>query len=189
MRVGAQLAANVQDVPALHRTRHRFGAPPVLYCSRQKEAAENMRIRRRAPSAMLAPVSVIMPGDKTDQRVIDFVDEAPDPVKPERPKAIQRRPSDPGLPTWQEWSKEPGDLLGHLLVDAAVAIEGNAAGAPRAIWLVTQAPIPVGHRLPPTLDRTPNYGAAAAGESARRILVIPIAGKSTEVDHGRGARV
>src|SRR5215472_185617 len=98
-----QFGTQIEDPTSFEQEANRLRTTRVFAGPREQESFEGLRIDRRRPGSWLSPVAVPVPGNKADQGVVHFFDESPDPVEPERLKAVNARSSNsrPSLPRAQ----------------------------------------------------------------------------------------
>src|SRR4030095_2567275 len=101
----------------------------------------------RDPSTGLAPVTVAMPVDEADERVVDLVHTLPDPIHPEGEEAVDCGPPNQRFAPTQIGSQPAQDPLRHLFIDAAVLLKAEPATDPCAVGLIPHTPVPVTHHL------------------------------------------
>src|SRR5262249_42798869 len=136
--VRVELGTQIEDAASFEQDAHRLRTAPLFASPRQQESFEDVRISRRRPRTRLSPVAIAVPGNKADQGVVHFLDESPDPVEPERLKAIHAGPA-----YSRSYFSRPQPLLNSLrnhLINVAIAFKGEPAIRPRAVRLVADAP-------------------------------------------------
>src|SRR5262249_53533863 len=141
------------------------------------------------PFAGSAPLAETVPQDETDQRVVDFVDKAPQPVLPKRLEGIERRAADQDSAGSRIRLKPPPQLARNFDVNLPIMVKVQTGIEPRAVRLVPNAPIPFANNLAaPLLDTAPHQFAAALHEPPPGRDVVEGRRKSRQGDHRCGAR-
>src|SRR5262249_10924434 len=147
---------DVQDSARGRQLSDRLRMFEIIICAHHEEVPINGAIPRRAPLSGGAPVAKSVPKHESYEGVVDFMDEPPEPVRPERLEGIDGRTSDQ-RPAAAEISTDPAqDFVRRFDVDPAILIEREAGIDPVAIRLVPDAPVPFSDGLaPPLFDGIP----------------------------------
>src|SRR5260370_36867607 len=102
-----------------------------------------------------------MPVHEANERWINLVDEAPDPIHPERSEAFNRRSTNVGAPSLQVRPQPSHNLLGDRFVDPPILVECQSPADPRTVRLVPHAPIPIANSFgAPAFHSAPDHIAA-----------------------------
>src|SRR5215470_1392503 len=120
MRMAVQLTADIEDVATLEHLPDGPSAVLVLVDQAHQQAAMAGAVGRRVVFTMLAPVTVAVPIEESNQLVIDLIEEPPDPVHPERLKSFNSGTADEWLASLQVRLHPAQAALGDLFIDVAV---------------------------------------------------------------------
>src|SRR5262249_4536296 len=162
----------------------------IVRCPRHEQGSIGCLVARRAALTGLAPVTVAMPVDEADERVVDLVHESPVPVDPEGEEALNSRPSNQRFAPTQIRSQPAQDPLRPLSIEAGVLPKADPAADPRAVGLIPHTPVPVTHHLAsPLFDAAPDYIGALVGEPAHGTWIIERPAELSEGDHRPGTHV
>src|SRR6266849_3138715 len=114
-----------------------------------------------------------MPVHKPDQRIVDFVEQAPYPIQPERLEALHRRPPDERNASVEPRRQGAGYAPRHGLVHSPVLLEVDTAADPVIVRLVPDAPIPILDVLTaPLLRASPDNVGALFGKPSHGSWVV-----------------
>src|SRR6266851_2455759 len=165
VRVRVQFAAYVEDVAPIQQPPDCPRAVSEVRRLGHEQAFVRNRIARRSVFAVIAPIRISVPVEKTDQAVVDLVDKAPGPVPPERLEPLDGRTPDQGLAPVQIWAQPTQGNARDLFVDAPVLLEAHRPTDPRVVGFIPDAPVPVADDFAtPLLDTIPNDVSALIGE-------------------------
>src|SRR5262249_52802841 len=165
IRMAIQLTTDVEHLAAFKHLPDDAGTISILPDHPHHQPAKRRAVGRGIVLAMLAPISVEVPVQKSDQLVIDLVQKSPYPVHPKWLKSFNRWTADQ-RPAASQVRFEPAQAaLGDLLIDVPILSEGDRSANPLVVRLVPDAPIPVAYDISaPLLNATANDIATAVGE-------------------------
>src|SRR5713101_7737183 len=143
--MAVQFAANVEDLAAFEHLPDYPGTISVFTDHPHHQPAMCRTVSGGVVLAMLAPISVAVPIQKSNQLVVDLVQEAPHPIHPERLKSFDPRAADQRPAAAQVWFEPVQATHGDLLVDVPVLREGDRPADPLVVGLVPYTPVPIAH--------------------------------------------
>src|SRR6266478_7130747 len=117
VRMAVQLAANVEHLAAFEHLPDHASTIPVFTDHPHNHPAMRHAIGGGVVLAMLAPIPVAVPVQKSDKLVVDLVQEAPHPVHPEWLKSFDPRAADQWPASGQVWLEPPQATFGDLLIN------------------------------------------------------------------------
>src|SRR5213594_57715 len=185
--MAVQLTADVEHAASLKHLSDHAGAVLVFADQPHQQSAMGGAVGGRVVFAMLAPVSVAVPIEESNQLVIDLVEKSPDPVHPEGLKSLDSGTADE-RPAALQMRLEPAQAaVGDLLIDVAVLREGDWPTDPFIVRLVPHAPVPIADNITaPLLDTAAYDVAAPVGKFINGLKIIHRFVHLGERNHGLG---
>src|SRR5919198_720817 len=94
VRMTVQLTTDIEHAASLEHLPDHAGAVLVFVNQSHQQSAMGGAVGRRVVFTMLAPVSVAVPIEESNQLVINLIEKLPDPVHPEGLKSLDSGATD-----------------------------------------------------------------------------------------------
>src|SRR5215472_6472033 len=190
MRMGVPLATHVEQRPAAKEPANLRGAKTELMSLSHDQILHRPRVAGRSGFTGVAPLGVVMPVDKPNQRIVDLVEQTPYPIEPEWLESFHRRAPDERSAPVEPRRQGAGDASRHRFVYRSVLLEVDAAADPVIVRLVPDAPIPILDFLAaPLLGAAPDNFGALFGKPPHRSWVVERPAEFGEGEKGCGADI